>query len=213
MTRRPTRADVVCAAGAAGLLVASFLPQSYDIPGSYGAEDEAPRTSLWQLGALVPLVVVVLVSVALSAAVLASPQHRGKPMPGGLTVEQWRAACAVLGALVAVLGLVAMSSVLYGAYVLAISAVVVAFGAAGAAYLPALRAGVGGPATGVDVPFWFAVDVPRPLYRADSPNSPEGTLNPGVWHLALARHGAALLVRTPDGQQGLLYDTDNLARG
>ncbi|MFW6691652.1 serine/threonine-protein kinase [Streptomyces sp. MAR4 CNX-425] len=81
---------------------------------------------------------------------------------------------------------------------------------------PARHAGAAGHApTEPDFrPFWFAVPVPRELVSAEGRAlSPPEELKPGVWYLAVARAGDALLVQTSTGRRGLLTDTAHIQIG
>ncbi|MFE9610279.1 caspase domain-containing protein [Streptomyces sp. NPDC006012] len=62
-------------------------------------------------------------------------------------------------------------------------------------------------------PFWFAVPVPRPVRSEDGSGRIVAKLMPGVWYLALEQRGDSILVRTEDGNSGLLLDTTGIERG
>jgi hypothetical protein len=209
---RRTWADVVSGLGAVGLAVASFLPQSYAFPATYSGEGDSFHTHLWQRGALVPLVLVVVLNVALTVLALASPRRREAKLAAGLALDQWRVAAAVIGFLLTLLGFVSAPGPLWGSYLLVLSAAALAVGTAGVAYLPVLAGGVGAGATAPIDPFWFAVPEARPVFRPDSMTSRSGELAPGEWHLALRRYNGGLLVRSAAGREAVLFDVTNLTR-
>ncbi|UGQ14017.1 hypothetical protein LO772_10680 [Yinghuangia sp. ASG 101] len=69
----------------------------------------------------------------------------------------------------------------------------------------------GAPAPAADFqPYWFSVPDQRPLVDATT-NAPAGSLNPGVWYLAVAQHGQGLLVEV-DGVRGVLWNVSGIQK-
>ncbi|NUU20220.1 MAG: hypothetical protein HOV68_01705 [Streptomycetaceae bacterium] len=59
-------------------------------------------------------------------------------------------------------------------------------------------------------PYWFSVPDQRQLVDAQT-NAPAGSLNPGVWYLAVAQHGQGLLVEV-DGVRGVLWNVSGIQK-
>ncbi|MDI2128543.1 DUF5336 domain-containing protein [Yinghuangia seranimata] len=59
-------------------------------------------------------------------------------------------------------------------------------------------------------PYWFSVPDQRQLVDATT-NAPTGSLNPGVWYLAVSQHGAGLLVEV-DGVRGVLWNLQGVQK-
>lgn len=59
-------------------------------------------------------------------------------------------------------------------------------------------------------PYWFSVPDQRQLVDAQT-NAPTGSLNPGVWYLAVAQHGQGLLVEV-DGVRGVLWNVAGIQK-
>lgn len=59
-------------------------------------------------------------------------------------------------------------------------------------------------------PYWFSVPEQRQLVDANT-NAPTGSLNPGVWYLAVAQHGQGLLVEV-DGVRGVLWNVQGIQK-
>ncbi|WP_436790235.1 hypothetical protein [Yinghuangia sp. YIM S10712] len=59
-------------------------------------------------------------------------------------------------------------------------------------------------------PYWFSVPDQRELVDAQT-NAPTGSLNPGVWYLAVAQHGQGLLVEV-DGVRGVLWNVSGIQK-
>ncbi len=70
--------------------------------------------------------------------------------------------------------------------------------------------GAAAPAGGEFQPYWFSVPDQRPLVDATT-NAPAGSLNPGVWYLAVAQHGQGLLVEV-DGVRGVLWNISGIQK-
>ncbi|MFF7364417.1 hypothetical protein [Streptomyces sp. NPDC008125] len=62
-------------------------------------------------------------------------------------------------------------------------------------------------------PFWFAVPSSRPLLSTDDGAARAIWLRPGLWYLAVGNTRNGLMVQEPDGQRGILQNTDNIQRG
>ncbi|WP_436772884.1 hypothetical protein [Yinghuangia sp. YIM S09857] len=59
-------------------------------------------------------------------------------------------------------------------------------------------------------PYWFSVPDQRQLVDGQT-NAPAGSLNPGVWYLAVAQHGQGLLVEV-DGVRGVLWNVSGIQK-
>ncbi|WTW97627.1 hypothetical protein OG216_31695 [Streptomycetaceae bacterium NBC_01309] len=59
-------------------------------------------------------------------------------------------------------------------------------------------------------PYWFSVPDQRQLVDAQT-NAPAGSLNPGVWYLAVQQHGQGLLVEV-DGVRGVLWNVSGIQK-
>ena len=170
------RADALVVGGAFLVLVFSFLPQLH---GSYGRFGGTVSLNMWHAVGLVEIFAVPLVALAVAGFALLDvlrPELRETPLVVA-TPAQWRdvlSVVPVLGSLFALFLWHQAGGIGYGAFAVFLFTIVLAVGAIGASFIPALDEPLTSSAPTEPVGAWSpppeVPDVPEPA--ADEPQAP-----------------------------------------